>query len=282
MDEKEINLLYPRFDQREGTSDSQLRPNPVRRYATCRCVDYFQHVKSGKWQELGLHAEQQDTTSEALQALEWYVEKLAADGSDEFNPRRAIGLERWEQIITLPPSIAKLQSVKYFALYGSHLVRIPPEIGELAKLEEFDPYTSYCLHWFPYEITRCPKLKRSHVSTRALYGNYKYRPPFPRLPSKLPGIAPASCSVCRGPFKIAGPKQVWISLRVATDVLPLLVHACSDECIKKLPKPPDGYVQEPHRGGLAVDQPASEESYSYGDCLREAPLIAKLRIAKLR
>jgi len=45
------------------------------------------------------------------------------------------------------------------------------------------------------------------------------------------------------------------TLRVATDVLPLLVNACSQECIQKLPKPADGYVAEPHQGGLELEQP---------------------------
>ena len=64
-------------------------------------------------------------------------------------------------------------------LYGSNLVRIPAEIGAMTSLEEFTPYTSYRLHWFPYELTRCPRLVRSTVSSSALYGNFKYRPPFP-------------------------------------------------------------------------------------------------------
>ena len=75
----------------------------------------------------------------------------------------------------------RLTAVKHLVLYGSNLVRIPPEIGAMSSLEEFTPYTSYRLHWFPYEITRCRKLSRSTVSTRALFGNYKLRPPFPRL-----------------------------------------------------------------------------------------------------
>jgi hypothetical protein len=49
---------------------------------------------------------------------------------------------------------------------------------------------------------------------------------------------------------------VWISLRVATDVLPLLVNACSRGCVEALPTPPDGYVATPHRGGPEVVQPA--------------------------
>jgi hypothetical protein len=69
--------------------------------------------------------------------------------------------------------------VKVLKLYGSALVRIRPEIGEMAALETIDLYTSYRLHWFPFEITRCSRLRDSTVSTRALYGNYKYRPPFP-------------------------------------------------------------------------------------------------------
>jgi hypothetical protein len=74
----------------------------------------------------------------------------------------------------------------------------PPEIGDMTNLEEFDPYTSRCLHWFPYEITRCKHLTRSRISTRCLYGNYKYRPPFPRLPQISAALAPAACSVCSG------------------------------------------------------------------------------------
>jgi hypothetical protein len=63
------------------------------------------------------------------------------------------------------------------------------------------------------------------------------------------------CSVCARPLGELPPHRVWISLPVATDVLPLLVNACSEECIPSLPTPPEGYVQEPHRGGLEVEQP---------------------------
>src|SRR4029450_7239360 len=70
-------------------------------------------------------------------------------------------------------------------LYGSSLVRIPPEIGEMESLKEFVPYPSYRLHWFPYEITRCTKLRNSTVSTRALYGNFKFPPAFPRLDADM-------------------------------------------------------------------------------------------------
>lgn len=188
-------------------------------------------------------------------SLEAYIAKVRDDGSDELNPMSGIGWEKWEQIVTLPKSIGSLKSVKFLSLYGSHLVRIPPEICDMNNLEEFDPYTSRCLHWFPYEITRCKHLKRSRVSTRCLYGNYKYRPPFPRLPQNLGALAPATCSVCGGSFSQKGIHQAWISLRVATDVLPLLVHACSEKCMQSLPQPAFGYVQQPHFGGLDLKQP---------------------------
>ena len=35
----------------------------------------------------------------------------------------------------------------------------------------------------------------------------------------------------------------------------LLVHACSKECVSKIPTPPKSYVQTPHRGGLDLQQP---------------------------
>ena len=266
-----MRLFRARFNQRQGTPDSELRPNPVRHYPSCECLspqyqnDYLdeedgQQQERVEWQELSLHSEVQDTGSDAWKSLEAYIDKAYAEDSDELNPLAGIGAEKWEQIVTLPASIGRLHSAKVLSLYGSHLVRIPPEIGDMKNLEEFDPYTSRCLHWFPYEITRCKNLKRSRVSTRCLYGNYKYRPPFPRLPQNLTSLTPVACTVCHGPFSREGPHQVWVSLRVATDVLPLLVHACSSSCINNLPKPANGYLQMPHQGDLDVQQPPSSFS----------------------
>ncbi|RYF45648.1 MAG: leucine-rich repeat domain-containing protein, partial [Cytophagaceae bacterium] len=186
---------------------------------------------SEPWPPRTLNTTPQDTQCDAWKRMLDLVEQAAEDGRDDFRPSRELGWETWSQVITLPPTIAKLKSVKKLNLYGSNLVRIPPQIGEMTALEEFDPYTSYGLHWFPYEITRCPHLKGSTVSTRALYGNRNTHPPFPHLPSFWPELTPLTCSVCNGPFPTSGPLQCWISLRVATDVLPLLVHACSIECI---------------------------------------------------
>jgi len=84
------------------------------------------------------------------------------------------------------------------------------------------------------------------MSTRAVYGNYKYRPPFPALrtaPDASEGVdlenldagvwgAPAihACSVCDRAFAATDLHQVWISLHVSgADIMPLLVNACSAE-----------------------------------------------------
>jgi uncharacterized protein (TIGR02996 family) len=239
----------------------------------CRC--FAASEPRLKWSMPHFHVETQDTECDAWKRLLDLVEEAAADGREEFAPLQGMSMSERSAIVTLPTSIAKLKAVKALHLYGSYLVRIPPEIGEMTSLERFEPYTSYRLHWFPYEITCCQNLRNSCVSTRALYGNYKYRPPFPRLhsgaatapgrtePQRLPrkrggGASTRPCSVCGRPFEDRRLYRVWVSLVVATDVLPLLVNACSDECIGKLPPPPEGYVQTAHRGGLRVQQPARE------------------------
>jgi hypothetical protein len=89
------------------------------------------------------------------------------------------------------------------------------------------------------------------------WGNYKYRLLFPPLEADTPTgeeTRAHRCSVCAEPFD-GPPHRAWISLWVATDVLPLLVNACSEACLQQLPKPAQGYVQEPHRGGPEVKQP---------------------------
>lgn len=224
-------------------------------YSPCKC--FKAHYSRKQIAKVELHTEQQDVECDAWKRLLELVELASEDKREEFAPRREMEPDDWWQIITLPTTIAKLKSVKHLMLYGSNLVRIPPEIGEMTNLEKFTPYTSYRLHWFPYEITRCQKLKDSTVSTRTLYGNHKFRPPFPQLPVGV-GVeagSPTKCSVCDALISDSNLHQVWISLRVATDVLPLLVNACSKACVDKLPRPPENYVQEPHMGGLNIQQP---------------------------
>ncbi|MDQ1031275.1 hypothetical protein QF035_008857 [Streptomyces umbrinus] len=129
-----------------------------------------------------------DTSAPGWRRLLELIDEAAADGREEFRPLTELSPEERRQIITLPPSIAQLTAVKHLVLYSSNLVRIPPQIGAMTNLEE-SPYTSYRLHWFPYEITRCRKLTRSTVSTRALFGNYKLRSPFPQLQPSLNSVA---------------------------------------------------------------------------------------------
>ena len=236
----------------------------------CRCFDQTRRQLRAR---VGFHAERQDTSAAGWKRLLELVDEAAADGREEFRPLVDLSPEERRQIITLPQSIAKLTSVKRFVLYGSNLVRIPPEIGAMASLEEFTPYTSHRLHWFPYEITRCSNLTRSTVSTRALFGNYKVRAPFPELlPSQdsvadlaLTALDPRrwgtttvrSCSVCDRSIELGGLHQVWISMRVATDVLPLLVNACSPACLAALPRGAEDHPRFPHTGGNINSRPPS-------------------------
>ncbi len=213
--------------------------------------------------EMRLHSGFQDTECAAWKKLSSLIDEAARDRRPELALFRDMSPEEQRKITTLPPSIGKLEHVRRLHLGSSRLRRAPPEIGQMKNLETFTPYGSYLLHWFPYEITHCENLRDSQVSTRALYGNNKYRPPFPRLepPSDIqqqlamlskryPHIAPTrQCSVCRRLYEDRQQHRVWISLRVATDTLPLLVNACSKDCVDKLPKPPNGYLPHPHRGG---------------------------------
>jgi hypothetical protein len=150
--------------------------------------------------------------------------------------------------------------VKKIWLYGSRLKRIPPEIGEMEALEYFDPYTSYDLHWLPYEITNCKNLKSSRISTRTLYGNFKNRMGFPNLihnPIRYLGNT-VQCSICGKEMSYGQTNQLWISLWVGSDVMPLLANLCSIECENKLPQPAEDYVQYAHKGGADLKQPLND------------------------
>ncbi|KUJ56715.1 leucine-rich repeat domain-containing protein [Chryseobacterium aquaticum] len=202
----------------------------------------------------------QDKNSAAWKKLCDYIDRVAEDGSEEFSPANELGYELFSQIYTLPETISKLKKVKKVSLYGSKLKRIPPEIGQMESLENFVPYTSYSLHWFPYEITECKNLKDSTVSTRALYGNYKNRMSFPDLsqnPVRYSGET-VNCSVCRKKMTYDETNQLWISLWVGTDVLPLLANICSEHCKNALPKPPENYIQKAHKGSSTLPQPPDE------------------------
>jgi hypothetical protein len=237
---------------RGGTTDSD--PGRIGSFRDiCSCLD---QSTSRPRARVGFHTERQDTSAPGWRHLLELIDEAAADGREEFRPLTRLSPDERRQVITLPPEIGRLTAVRHLVLYGSNLVRLPPEIGAMTSLEKFTPYTSYRLHWFPYELTRCRKLTRSTVSTRALFGNHKIRAPFPRLqppsgsvadldlenldPRRWGATALHRCSVCDRPVRPSELRQVWISLRVATDVLPLLVNACSTECVAALPHPSDG------------------------------------------
>lgn len=205
------------------------------------------------------HHEHQDVESDGWRQLLDVIDEAADDGRELFWPIMDLGPERMTEILELPPAISKLTSVTHVRLYGSNLVRFPPEIAQMQSLVELDAYRSYRLHWFPFEIVRCRELRESRISTRALYGNVKYRWDFPDLDEEDPSewVGDGTCSVCEGPFEEGPPRLAWISLGIGTDVVPLLVRACSEACIESLPEPPKGYVGRPHRGGRSLIQPAT-------------------------
>jgi len=185
------------------------------------------------------------------------VDDLAVTNAEDFSPEKKLGADLFLQIYTLPESISALKTVKRIYLYGSKLKRIPVEIGQMASLEFFDPYTSYDLHWIPYEIIECKNLKDSRVSTRTLYGNYKNRMGFPSLdnnPIRYLGDK-VKCSICKKEISYTETNQLWISLWIGSDTLPLLANLCSKECECQLPKPPAEYIRFPHKGGSKLQQP---------------------------
>lgn len=241
--------------EKEAAANSITRPK-------CDCFD--RAALGCKRPGFQMHTDQQDTESSGWHRLNELIETAARDGREEFSPGPEMLPQQWAQITVLPASIGKLKAVKHLNLYGSSLVRIPPEIGEMESLEQFSPYTSYRLHWFPYELMRCKRLIRSTISTRALYGASKDRWPFPQLPQLDLCFIPSSCSVCQKPFDGLEPIQRWISLPIGkvittfTDVVPLLVHACSNECLGNLPLPPESYLQYPHCGGAKLKQPPTD------------------------
>lgn len=219
----------------------------------CRCLAV--RGKTGVPSVPKLHTGVQDRQVPGwAQVIELIETELQSD-SLIFEPSASIAWDDWIGMITLPPAIARLAGVREVRLYGSHLQRLPPEIGRMASLEDLDIYTSYSLHWLPYEVTRCTSLARTRVSRRALYGNINTRLPFPRLDRPIEALVPDTCSVCDRPFGHAVPLPLWTTLRVGTDVVPLLVHSCSKDCTYSIPRSPPGYYPRPHRGGGGVGMP---------------------------
>jgi hypothetical protein len=206
-----------------------------------------------KRKNLKFHDEPQDTECDAWRKLEMSIERAASQGVEEFAPLRMLSPEERQWIVTLPPTVAKLKSVSRLILAGSALVRLPPELGQL-HLHELVLHPAPRLHWFPFEVSRLPNV-RITVSAHALYGNHRHRPTFPQLVARRPRPTVRPCSLCSESFEDHGQWRVWISLQVGTEVLPLLVQACSSRCVQRLPRAPPNYLAGPHTGGLALQQP---------------------------
>lgn len=165
------------------------------------------------------------------------------------------------QADALPRAVYKFRNLRRLVCYGSKITHVSPQVALLRNLKEFIPYTSYGLHWLPFEI-RHTRTRKAHISRRALYGFLEYRQhrslnPVPRLPwprgaKALTEIAARvvlghglhereeltlpmleylrtahRCSYCRGPywdtFYPCWTFWTW-------DRVPLLALACSVEC----------------------------------------------------
>jgi hypothetical protein len=219
----------------------------------CACLSSY--TKKGNLSVPNFHTKPQDKSVLGWELITRFVDEAAHKQFSVLEPSIGMTADNWQQVTTLPTTISDLKSVRELRLYGSHLQFIPPEIGQMVSLVDLDIYTSYSLHWLPYEVTRCTKLKSTRISTRALYGNEKTRLPFPRLSTSLEAFRPRTCSICDSLFTLNEPQPWWITLRVGTDNVPLLVHSCSDKCTTSLPAPPAGYYKKPHKGGGGVGMP---------------------------
>lgn len=204
-----------------------------------------------------MHVEAQDQSVAGWEQAVNLIDRLAQTDAPIFEPSAQIPWEDWMRVITLPRELASLTQVTEVRLYGSHLHRLPPEIGRMSSLRELDVYTSYSLHWLPYEVMRCANLSASRMSTRALYGNRNTRLPFPRLSRTIGVLLPATCSVCDQPFDERNPQPFWTTQRVGTDYVPLLIHSCSKDCIDLVPPAPPGFFERPHKGGGGVGMPTA-------------------------
>jgi uncharacterized protein (TIGR02996 family) len=219
---------------------------------SCDCFEMHGRSKKGdpRWRDASLHDAIQDTTSDAWKWICDQIETGIEKNETELDFRGV-------QVVTLPRSIGRMTTLRRLELYGSYIARLPRELGLLPELTKLDPYTSYNLHYYPYELARAPELRTTRVSTRALYGNFKFRPPFPLLAPHEEPMPPRPCSVCDAVFDDRGQHRYWISRRVGTDVLPLLINACSAACLANALPASEGYVATPHRGGPSVEQPAA-------------------------
>ena len=226
---------------------SDPRP-PLARSCNCFADDDRTNNGTLRWRKSPLHDDIQDTTSDAWK---WVCDQIETGIETEQTELDFRGV----QVVTLPRSIGRLTTLRRLYLYGSYIARLPRELGLLPELTKLEPYTSYNLHYYPYELARAPQLRLTIVSTRPLYGNVKFRPRSRyshRATSRCRHVRAACAMRCSRP----GRHRYWTSRRVASDVMPLLINACSAACLANALPPAEGYVAKPHRGGPNVSATA--------------------------
>ncbi len=251
-------------------------PVPPSDYPECNCFDTswplqnrFGGTKSAEegssleslplgYPEPVLHVDPLSQSQRAWDIACEVIHTTAKKGLKELNLGKEMDRSDFMALNTLPESIGGLKDLERLVLYASNLSSLPRELSRCGRLKWFEPYKSYRLHWLPYEMKHCSRLSDSCISTRALYGNYRMRSPFPDLNKckwEWP-IGRSYCSVCG--LEVACLEQYWTSQVVATDVVPLLVSVCSKSCFERIEDGPEDYIQKPHKGGVLLQQPRIE------------------------
>ena len=224
-------------------------------YPKCDCFKegYSDNEENIQWTEKHFHVDEPSKTERAWDIVREIIEKAKLNCTKELNLGKIMDRQDYKSLNTLPNTIGNLKDLEILILYGSDVSSIPPEISGCENLTIFEPYTSYRLHWFPYEIKYCKNLSKSCISTRALYGNFKYHPPFPNLRNTRwnwpQGIM--HCSICG--TETNNVTQYWISQKVATDVMPLLVSVCGNTCREIIGDGANGYAEKSHQGGVNIE-----------------------------
>ena len=220
---------------------------PLARSCDCFAVDGRSKKGNPRWRNSPIHDDIQDTTSGCVEVGLRSDRDRHREGADRARlPRRpgrdAAAFDRPvdDAAPTIPGRLYIGGASRARSSAGAHQARAV-HLVQPALL--------------PIRAPRAPQLRLSTVSTRALYGNVKFRPPFPLLAPRDEPMPPRPCSMCDAMFEDRGRHRYWTSRRVASDVMPLLINACSAACLANALPPSEGYVAKPHRGGPNLQQP---------------------------
>ena len=154
-----------------------------------------------------------------------------------FSPGAGDSPEGWPDR-SVPSTIAGTHNhPRVRAAEVSGLIAIPLRLADQAALP-FSPVHLEAAPLTPSPIAKCLELTDSGVTPATCTATTRPHA-LSRLAAEAPDrLDPATVQLYDGPFPSSRPIQRWISLWVATDVVPLLVHSCSDRCIDALPQPP--------------------------------------------